>query len=58
MADFASTKRTATFEEWHEQLMDYADLRGMSAADADVWREDYEAGKSVADAWHDEWGDD
>ncbi|MGQ3940974.1 hypothetical protein [Enterobacter hormaechei] len=25
MADFASTKYTATFDEWHEQLMDYAD---------------------------------
>lgn len=31
MADFSSTKLKATFEEWHEQLMDYADLRGGSA---------------------------
>lgn len=36
MADFASTKRTASFEEWHEQLMDYAELRGGSASDADA----------------------
>ncbi|EAA3639165.1 hypothetical protein DK690_07350 [Salmonella enterica subsp. enterica serovar Richmond] len=58
MADFASTNRTASFEEWHEQLMDYAELRGGSASDADAWREDYDSGRSVADAWHDAWGDD
>lgn len=58
MADFASTNENSTFEEWHEQLMDYADLRGVSAADADAWREDYDAGKSVSEAWHDAWGDE
>ncbi|WP_447881605.1 hypothetical protein [Serratia fonticola] len=56
--DFASTKRNATFEEWHEQLCDYADLRGESAADADAWRYDYEAGKTPVDAGCDEWGND
>lgn len=54
--DFASTKRNTTFEEWHEQLCCYADLRGESAADADAWRDDYEAGKTPIDAGCDEWG--
>ncbi|EIB9972325.1 hypothetical protein K9202_004392 [Salmonella enterica subsp. enterica serovar Infantis] len=45
MADFGSTKQTVTFEEWHELLMDYAELRGGNAADAEAWRGDYEAGK-------------
>lgn len=58
MADFSSTKRNTTFDEWHEQLMCYAELRGDSAADAEAWRDDYEAGKTPADAYHDEWGDD
>ncbi|EMK1731236.1 hypothetical protein V8N76_004542 [Salmonella enterica] len=58
MADFASTRYNASFEEWHEQLMDYADLRGQSAADVEAWRDDYDKGKTVADAWHDEWGND
>lgn len=31
MADFGSTKQTVTFEEWHELLMDYAELRGGNA---------------------------
>lgn len=38
--------------------MDYAELRGGSASDAEAWREDYDSGRSVADAWHDAWGDD
>ncbi|EOL5369389.1 hypothetical protein ACOIZ1_002424 [Escherichia coli] len=46
MADFGSTKYNASFEEWHELLMDYAELRGGSAADAEAWRDDYEAGKT------------
>ncbi|MHC5623552.1 hypothetical protein ACYTW2_16580 [Escherichia coli] len=36
MADFGSTKQTVTFEEWHELLMDYAELRGGNAADAEA----------------------
>ncbi|EIH8174684.1 hypothetical protein A2F98_005319 [Escherichia coli] len=32
MADFGSTKYNVSFEEWHELLMDYAELRGGSAA--------------------------
>ncbi|AVJ79410.1 MULTISPECIES: hypothetical protein [Enterobacter cloacae complex] len=58
MADFSSTNKTSTFEEWHEQLMDYADLRGGSAADAEAWRDDYDAGKTPVDAYCDEWGED
>jgi hypothetical protein len=54
MADFASTKRTANFDDWHKQLMDYAELRCGSASDAEAWREDYESGRSVADAWGDD----
>lgn len=56
--DFSCTKRNATFEQWHEQLQDYAELRGGSASDADAWQEDYEAGKTPIDAYCDEWGDD
>ena len=58
MADFGSTKYNASFEEWHELLMDYAELRGGSAADAEAWRDDYEAGKIPVEAYCDEWGDD
>ena len=47
MADFGSTKYNASFEEWHELLMDYAELRGGSAADAEAWRDDYEAGENT-----------
>ena len=36
MADFGSTKYNVSFEEWHELLMDYAELRGGSAADAEA----------------------
>ncbi|HCN6866661.1 TPA: hypothetical protein N6099_004998, partial [Escherichia coli] len=58
MADFGSTKQTVTFEEWHELLMDYAELRGGNAADAEAWRADYEAGKTPVEAYCDEWGED
>ncbi|HGG2702697.1 TPA: hypothetical protein ACJFUU_000204 [Escherichia coli] len=51
MADFGSTKYNASFEEWHELLMDYAELRGGSAADAEAWRDDYEAGKTPVEAY-------
>jgi len=57
MADFSSTKANSTFEEWHEQLSDYAEITGGSAADAEAWREDYDAGKTPIDAYWDEWGD-
>ncbi|EKH2170972.1 hypothetical protein O4L37_005541, partial [Escherichia coli] len=56
MAGFGSTKYNVSFEEWHELLMDYAELRGGSAADAEAWRDDYEAGKTPVEAYCDEWG--
>ncbi|HBC0809663.1 TPA: hypothetical protein IHN84_001074 [Escherichia coli] len=52
MADFGSTKYNVSFEEWHELLMDYAELRGGSAADAEAWRDDYEAGKTPVEQEH------
>ncbi|WP_225182148.1 hypothetical protein [Pectobacterium aroidearum] len=58
MTDFASTKRNSTFAEWHDQLQMYAECRGGSAADAEAWREDYDAGKNPVDAYCDEWGDE
>lgn len=33
MACFSSSKYSVSFEEWHELLMDYAELRGRSVAD-------------------------
>ena len=51
MADFGSTKYNVSFEEWHELLMEYAELRSGSAADAEVWRDDYEAGKTPVEAY-------
>ena len=50
MADFGSTKYNVSFEEWDELLMDYAELRGGSAAD--------EAEKTPVEAYCDEWGDE
>lgn len=58
MADFSSTKKDSTFEEWYEALTEYADLRGESVADKEVWREDYDAGKDPVETGCDEWGDD
>ncbi|EFI86162.1 hypothetical protein HMPREF9551_04903 [Escherichia coli MS 196-1] len=51
-------KYNVSFEAWHELLMDYAELRGGSAADAEAWRDDYEAGKTPVEAYCDEWGDE
>ncbi|MBI0751085.1 hypothetical protein HCH98_23275 [Escherichia coli] len=50
MADFGSTKYNVSFEEWHELLMNYAELRGGGAADAEAWSDDYEAGKTPVKA--------
>lgn len=58
MADFASTHHNASFDEWHDQLMCYAELRGGNASDADAWREDYDAGKTPIAAYCDEWGNE
>lgn len=45
-----------TFESWHERLCEVAKANGGSAADADAWREEYDAGKTPEQAWADEWG--
>ena len=58
MADFCSAKYNISFEERDELLMDYGELRGGSAADAEAWRDDYEAGKTPVEAYCDEWGDE
>jgi hypothetical protein len=46
----------STFEEWHKALCQVANDAGASAADADAWLSDYEAGKTPKQAWFDEWG--
>lgn len=55
-ASVSTTSANATFREWHDILCKIARSQGGSAADADAWREDYEAGKTPRQAWEDEWG--
>ncbi|WP_199052400.1 MULTISPECIES: hypothetical protein [Aquitalea] len=50
-------KENSNFHDWYEALKSYARKKGGSAADVDAWREDYEAGKSVEQAWFDAWGE-
>ena len=50
------TNNNSTFTEWHAELCSIARSQGGSAADADAWREDYEAGKTPHQSWEDEWG--
>ncbi len=45
------------FEDWHRELCRIAREHGGSAADAEGWREVYEAGKTPEQAWADEWGE-
>lgn len=52
----STTSANATFREWHDVLCKIARAQGGSAADADAWFEDYEAGKTPRQAWEDEWG--
>ena len=52
------TKDEMSFPDWHDLLMQVAADHGGSAADAEAWREDYDAGKTPLEAWADEWGDD
>ena len=56
--DFASTNRNSTFEDWHEQLSMYAEIRGIGVDDTEAWRECYDNGKTPVDAYCDEWGDE
>ena len=55
MADFSSTKRTATFEEWFEQYQLIAELNGYNPdfLDEDEAYEGYQQMKQVADAFYD-----
>lgn len=52
------TKDEMSFQDCHDLLMQVAADHGGSAADAEAWREDYDAGKTPLEAWADEWGDD
>lgn len=52
----STTSANSTFREWHAVLEQVARSQGGSAADADAWFEDYEAGKTPRQSWEDEWG--
>lgn len=52
------TNKDVSFAEWHKELCLLAIKKGGSAADADAWREDYDAGKTPEQSWADEWGED
>lgn len=56
VASVSLTSANSTFAEWHAVLCKVAQSQYGSAADADAWREDYEAGKTPRRAWEDEWG--
>lgn len=47
MADFASDKRTASFEEWFEQVELLCELNYAPAGDRNDWLEHYKAGLAV-----------
>lgn len=55
MADFSSTKRTASFEEWFEQYQLIAELNGYNPdfLDEDEAFQAYESMKQVTDAFYD-----
>lgn len=54
MADFSSTKRSATFEEWLEQLECIIELNGVfNYLDVSQAREGYDSGVQVADFFYD-----
>lgn len=55
MADFSSTKRTASFEEWLEQYQLIAELNGYNPDFLDEGEafQAYEEMKQVADAFYD-----
>lgn len=50
------TNENSAFSEWHRELERIARSQGGSAADADAWREDFDAGKTPRQSWEDEWG--
>lgn len=55
MADFSSTKRNSSFEEWFEQYQSIAELNGYNPdfLDEDEAFQAYESMKQVADAFYD-----
>ncbi|EAO4322531.1 hypothetical protein NVW83_000712 [Salmonella enterica] len=59
MADFSTTKRTASLEDWGEALECMVELNGKSFDITEMEIEAaYEAYKRVDDFFYDEWGDE
>lgn len=58
MADFASTKKNATFDQWFEQLQLMTEIWGDYVGDQDDWFQTYEAGMAVEAAYYEEFGGD
>ncbi|ENZ8472767.1 TPA: hypothetical protein ACS1E0_001524 [Klebsiella aerogenes] len=59
MADFSSTKRTASLQDWGEALECIVELNGKSFDITEMEIEAaYEAYKRVDDFFYDEWGAD
>lgn len=53
MADFSSTKKDATKEEWVEQLECMVELNGYSPAFIpEEWEQAYEEGEEVSDFFY------
>ena len=50
------TNENSLWEDWYQQLIRYASFRNKSVADADAWKEDYDAGKTPRQSGCDEWG--
>ena len=48
-------KQPLEFEEWYDILRDLAGGHGESVADRSAWREPYDQGQSVEDAFFDEY---
>lgn len=51
------TKKFVSWEEWYAELRKVATQKGGSAADAEAWREDYDAGRTPEQAWFEAWGE-
>lgn len=58
MVDFVSTKSTASFEEWFEQVALMAEINGHNAGDKSRWEVSYNAGMPVDVAYYDTFGSD
>ena len=59
MADFSSTKRNASKEDWFEQLQCIVELNGYNPNFIpDEWEHGYEEGKQVADWFYDNYEDE